>query len=125
MPARRLVVTAMVVLGLLLTSAGAGLAAVGVSEDGLISGSGSGSADAGPISDDGGGAGGVEDGEGVGGVQTGDGAGFDPGATGSDDFGDDADDGLPRTGLAAIPLLVTGLGLLGGGLVLRRRAAAA
>jgi hypothetical protein len=110
----RLVVTAMLVLGLLLSTTGAGLAVSGSGDNASISeykqttgggggvlgeqDSGSGTA---PAQDNGGGGGGVQPSRQV-----------EAGANNTS---------LPFTGLAAIPVLLGGIALLSAGLVLRRR----
>lgn len=128
----RLAVLTMLVLGMLLSTTGAGLAVSG------LSGPGANAAQEtyGDVEEDGDQGGGGEDNE------ADDEGGVSPGTVGGgeDVAGDDVqparqqelgaeagdmaevDDGeLPFTGLAALPILVGGVALLTGGLVLRRR----
>lgn len=112
MPLRRLAVTTMVVLGLALSTAGVGLAASSFSTEGIIGGSGSaatGPAEGGGAFDPGGGGGALAGESGA------------PSGVGAEGAGVEQAGGLPRTGLAAIPLFVVGAGLLTSGLVIRRR----
>lgn len=120
----RLTILAMLVLGMLLSTTGAGLALQGSTDSAAVSQYGREEPD-----DDGGvlpeqEAGGDEDGGqgGVGGEQDGapgpeDGGGLQP--TRQIEAGADGAE-LPFTGLAAIPLLLGGIALLTTGLVLRR-----
>lgn len=113
---RKLAITTMVVLGLVLSSTGVGLAAGGLSSSAVPSGSGSAGVGLDPDSD----AGDAGD--------SGDGGADGDTGLADDGAADDAaasvqaadDDELPFTGLAAIPLVLAGAALLGGGLVLRR-----
>jgi hypothetical protein len=112
----RLAILLMLVAGMLLSTTGAGLAIQGFSESGSASQAQYG---AGERDDDGD----------VAGEET----GGDPGTVEGDDSGDlqpaqqaevtSGGDELPFTGFAAIPVLIGGVALLGGGLLLRRRAA--
>ncbi len=118
----RLVVLTMLVLGMLLSTTGAGLAVSGISGNAAVD------QYAQPTPTGGGGVLGDED-EGVGGDEA-------PANNGGGPAGDDDDTGvqpsrqveagandseLPFTGFAAIPILIGGIALLSAGLVLRRR----
>ena len=125
----RLVVLTTLVLGLLLSTAGAGLAVSGISGNAAVEQYGTPTADKTPTR--GGGVLGDED-EGTG-VQPSDEAGG--GEQPADEEGTGVqpsrqveaganDNELPFTGFAAVPILIGGIALLAGGLVLRRRTAA-
>lgn len=127
----RLVILTMLVFGMLLSTAGAGLAISGVSGNAAqrtyppaTSTPGGG----GVLGDQDEGAGENASPDDGGGVNPSDEGGEGAGAGGTQpsrqvEAGQGTDDGeLPFTGLAAIPILFGGLVLLGGGLVLRSRA---
>jgi len=122
----RLVILTMLVFGMLLSTAGAGLAITGIASSENASTAQYPPPRSNTPTPPGGGVLGDQD-EGAGKNDDGAGPSEDAGGTqpsrqaeaGADTGGDDE---LPFTGLAAIPILFGGLVLLGGGLVLRSRA---
>ena len=118
----RLVVLTMLVLGMLLSTTGAGLAVSGLSGDNASI-----SQYAQPSPGGGGGVLGDQD-SGVGGDEAPSGGGGPSGGEEGSDVQPSRqveaganDDNLPFTGFAAIPVLIGGIALLSAGLVLRRR----
>jgi hypothetical protein len=112
----RLALTLMIVLGLMMSTTGAGLAISGSSDSGSAA-----KAQYGKDDDDNGKdnlAGAIQDGNGGGGVDTAPQATQQVAATTTDDGGGS----LPFTGFFTIPLIVGGVALLSGGALLRWRA---
>lgn len=120
----RLVILSMLVFGMLLSTAGAGLAVTG------LSGQNAGVAQYGPDTSTPPGGGDVlgDEDAGAGEQPAAPAAGGDTGVQPSRQteagVGNDSGGELPFTGFAAIPILVGGIALMGGGLVMRRRTAA-
>jgi hypothetical protein len=115
----RLAILLMLVLGLMLSTTGAGLALQGPSNDAAQSQYNAGEED----DDDEGGFLGEEEegpGGGTGPDEADNGGGTDPQETRQVEAGSDGGE-LPFTGFAAIPILLVGVALLGTGLALRRQ----
>lgn len=112
----RIVLVSALVVGIMLTGTGATLAISGLSSS---DSAGTAQYQAPGGGGGGGGAGGAGAGRGLG--DPGAGAG-DPDGRGADQIAAQADDGLPFTGFAAIPLVVGGVVMLVSGVALHRRA---
>jgi len=119
----RLVILTMLVLGMLLSTAGAGLAVSGISGDAALEQYGASETPSG-----GGDVLGDQDAGTNAPANNGGGGGTNPGGGEGDtqparqvEAGTDTDSSLPFTGFAAIPVLLGGIALLSAGLVLRRR----